>query len=82
MTSLEERVKDLSTSLDAARAETSRFQSDLATSDEARGAVEKERTEVQARLETAGRELEESRNELDNTRREVCEMPVLWWGYR
>lgn len=76
VTSLEERVKDLSASLDAARAETSKCQSDLTTSEEARITVEKERSEVQALLETASRELEESRGELDITRREVCIMLV------
>ena len=74
MTSLEERVKDLSASLDAARAESSRYQSDLTASEEARCTLEKERSELQARLETGVRELEESRNELENMRRKVGKM--------
>ena len=71
MASLEERVKDLSASLDVARAESSKYQSDFITSEESRSTAEKERSDLQARLETAGRELEESRNELENTRGQV-----------
>lgn len=74
VTSLEERVKDLSASLDTARAESSRYQLDLTASEEARSTLEKERSELQARLENGVRELEESRNELENMRRKVGEM--------
>lgn len=76
MSSLEERINDLSASLDAARIEAEKCQSALSASEEAKSSAEKECSELQARVDAADRELQQSQANLDNTRHDVGSVAI------